>query len=275
MNQRNVWEYAVVHSHIEFIPFAEGFKQGLSIQNSMNKALAAMGIEYGKDRRCPYEVWCEKERRYLEELTYKMYEEYCGENPDFYNENRPLHIYHPVSDRSRMGGLDKENYIAKKELEEQQADMRVALDDMNLIAEEQEIKKRELDAQELSYTSREIGLNAKEEMLKHKAEESKLEAEANKQARKQIEADNAAAAERNAILIKGFEELEEEKEEFREYQKRKNEEFDERVNRAADKKVEEILDKMDMERKKVRMGEKIYNGSGGSSQDYKNIISGF
>lgn len=101
-----------------------------------------------------------------------------------------------------------------------------------------------------------------------KAEENKLEAEANEQARKQIEADNAAAAERNAILIKGFEELEEEKKEFREYQKRKNEEFDERVNRAADKKVEEILKKMDMERKKERMGETIYSGSGDSSQDY-------
>lgn len=204
LNQRNVWEYAVVHSHIEFIPFAEGFKQGLSIQNSMNKALAAMGIEYGKDRRCPYEIWCEKERRYLEELTYKMYEEYCIENPDFYNENGPLHIYHPVSDRSRMGGLDKENYIAKKELEEQQADMRVALEEVHRTKDENDAKKRELDAQELSYTSREIGLNAKEEMLKHKAEENKLEAEANEQARKQIEADNAAAAERNAILIKGI-----------------------------------------------------------------------
>lgn len=257
LNQRNVWEYAVVHSHIEFIPFAEGFKQGLSTQNSMNKALAAMGIEYGKDRRCPYEVWCEKERRYLEELTCKMYEEYCRENPDFYNENGPLHIYHPVSDRSRMGGLDKENYIAKKELEEQQADMRVALEEVHRTKDENDAKKRELDAQELSYTSREIGLNAKEEMLKHKAEENKREAEknkqeaeANKQARKQIEADNAAVAERNAILNK------------------MEEEFDERVKKAADKKVNEILKKMDMERKKERMGETIYSGSGDSSQDY-------
>lgn len=275
LNRRNVWEYAVVHAHIEFIPFAEGFKQGLSTQNSMNKALAAMGIEYGKDRRCPYEVWCEKERKYMEELTCKMYEEYCVENPDFYSENGPLHIYHPVSDRSRTGGLDKENYIAKKELEEQQAEMRVALDEIHRTKDENDAKKRELDAQELSYTSREIGLNAKAEMLKHKAEENKREAEknkqeaeANEQARKQIEADRASADERNAILIKGFEELEEDKEEFREYQKRKNEEFDELVEKAADKKVNEILTKMDMERKKARMGENIYNGSGGSSQDY-------
>lgn len=257
LNQRNVWEYAVVHSHIEFIPFAEGFKQGLSTQNSMNKALAAMGIEYGKDRRCPYEVWCEKERRYLEELTCKMYEEYCRENPDFYNENGPLHIYHPVSDRSRMGGLDKENYIAKKELEEQQADMRVALEEVHRTKDENDAKKRELDAQELSYTSREIGLNAKEEMLKHKAEENRREeeknkqdAEANEQERRQNEADRASITERNAILIK------------------KEEEFDERVKKAAEKKVNEILKKMDMKRKKERMGEKIYNGSGDSEREY-------
>lgn len=120
-------------------------------------------------------------------------------------------------------------------------------------------------------------------MLKHKAEENKREeeknkqeAEANEQARKQIEADRASADERYAILIKGFEELEEDKEEFREYQKRKNEEFDELVEKAADKKVEEILKKMEMERKKVRMGEEIYSGSGGSEREYSaNLGKGF
>lgn len=259
LNQRNVWEYAVIHSHIEFIPFADGFKQGLSTQNSMNKALAAMGFGYAKGEKnpFPYRFWCENERRYLEELTYKMYEEYCRKNPDFYSENGPLHIYHPVSDRSRMGGLDKENYIAKKEIEEQQANIQVTLEEIHRTKDENDAKKRELDAQELSYTSREIGLNAKEEMLKHKAEENKREAEknkqeaeANEQARKQIEADNAAVAKRNAILNK------------------MEEEFDERVNRAADKKVEEILKKMEMERKKERMGEKIYNGLGDSEREY-------
>ncbi len=172
LDQRNVWEYAVIHSHIEFIPFAEGFKQGLSTQNSMNKALAAMGIGYAKGEKCPYpyRIWCEKERKYMEELTYKMYEEYCRDDPDFYSENGPLHIYHPVSDRSRMGGLDKENYIAKKEIEEQQADMRVALEEVHRTNDEQDAKQRKLNEQELSYTGRKIGFKAKAEMLKHKEE---------------------------------------------------------------------------------------------------------
>ena len=267
LNQRNVWEYAAIHGHLVIVPFADGFKQGLSTQNSMNKAMAAMGIGYVKDVKCQYEIWCEKERKYLEELTYKMYEEYCRENPDFYVENGPLHIYHPVSDRSRMGGLDKETYAAKKELEEQQAEIRAAWDEIVRTKEKQDAKEREFDERELSFSSREIGLNAKEEMLKHKAEEdernaekNKLDAEANERVRKQLEDDKAALAEREIILKNGFEELEEEKEELRKSKERMIEEFNELVDKAAEKKAEEILKKKDTERKKERMGEKIYNG---------------
>ena len=75
-------------------------------------------------------------------FEYKMYEEYCKENPDFYIENGPLHIYHPVSDRSRMGGLDKETYVAIKELEEQQAETRAAWDEIIRTKEKQNAKER-------------------------------------------------------------------------------------------------------------------------------------
>ncbi len=45
INKRQVWEYSEDHLHMTFVPVAEGFKRGLSKQNSMNKAMLAMGFD--------------------------------------------------------------------------------------------------------------------------------------------------------------------------------------------------------------------------------------
>ncbi len=304
LNKRGKWEYGVIHAHIEIIPFAEGFKQSLYRQNSMNKALAAMGINYeksGKNRRNPYEVWCEKERKYLEELTCEIYEEYCKANPDFYKENGPIHFYHPVAEKRKIGGLDKETFAAQRAIEEDKADIiaaqkKLAEEAANLSASvesaakkieaaTQEINERNADLNEreagldkresdieFSLRSKKIGLDAKAEMNKQDAEKNRQDAERNKhiaeeneRARKQLEIDRISIDEGLDELDKDRAEFEKEKEAFRQYKKRKIEEYETIVDKESDKRAVEkakvILQKEEMKRKKEKMSKNIYTGT--------------
>lgn len=118
-NAKGKWEYDVIHPHIEFIPISGGnVRQGLSVQNSMNKALDAMG--YGGDTDA-YDRWAKKEQARLEVIVQEQYKDYCIDHPDFYNDRGDLTIYHPVRDKQRAGDMDKEQFIKEQELQEQQA----------------------------------------------------------------------------------------------------------------------------------------------------------
>lgn len=117
LNNRNVWEYSTVHSHITFVPIAHGFKQGLSVQNSMNKALKEMGFE-GTD---VYDQWAKKEQARLEEITLELYNEYCLQHPDFAKANGELEIYHPV--KMRTQNRTKEEHAREQECNEREADL--------------------------------------------------------------------------------------------------------------------------------------------------------
>lgn len=113
-NRRGEWEYSNIGIHIEVIPIAEGFKQGLPVQNSMNKALAQMGFTTPD---C-YSEWAKKEQSVLEEITLRKYKEYCLAHPDFYQEHGDLELYHPVADKTREGGKTKEQLAHEQELDE-------------------------------------------------------------------------------------------------------------------------------------------------------------
>ena len=113
-NRNGVWEYSEAHPHIEFIPISSGFKQGLSVQNSMNKAMKAMGFD-GSD--C-YDKWAKKEQERLERITQEEYAKYCSVNPDFYKEHGNLEIYHPVANKTSQGNKSKEQLAQEQELDE-------------------------------------------------------------------------------------------------------------------------------------------------------------
>lgn len=150
-NKRGEWEYANIGIHIEIIPIASGFKQGLPYQNSMNKALLQMGFNTPD---C-YSLWAKKEQAVLEEITYKHYKEYCQTHPDFYESHGDLTLYHPVADKSRAGGLTKEQLAHEMEFDE-------------LISEVKSIKQEcqtELDSvhkQSEELTQREAGISERE-----------------------------------------------------------------------------------------------------------------
>lgn len=126
-NAKGVWEKSPPHLHIEFVPVAHGFKQGMSVQNSMNKAMKEMGFE-GSD--C-YSAWAKREQEYLNECVYKTYDmfynhfevdtEFQSRIDDahaFVISHGDLEIYNPVSSRSAKGGKSKEQIAQEQELDE-------------------------------------------------------------------------------------------------------------------------------------------------------------
>ena len=113
-NRKGVWEYSANHLHCEIVPVASGFKTGLSVQNSMNKAMAQMGFNTPE---C-YQEWAKKEQERLEEITKAKYIEYCQIHPDFYRDKGDLEIIHPVADRTKEGDKSKECFALEQELDE-------------------------------------------------------------------------------------------------------------------------------------------------------------
>lgn len=120
MNQRGVWEWGTPHLHLAFIPYADGFKRGPSRQNSMNKALSAMGYTGPQ----AYEKWWAAEREALEQYTQEAYAAYCREHPDFEQERGPLEIVHPIADGERPGeNIITEQYRVIQDLEAELDDL--------------------------------------------------------------------------------------------------------------------------------------------------------
>ena len=118
-NARGQWEYDAIHPHITFVPWCDGFKQGLSRQNSMNRALEAMGCG-GTDG---YDKWAQREQARLESITIEHYKAYCLDHPDFAQEHGELEIYHPVHDKLRQGDMDKEQHAREQELRDKEGDI--------------------------------------------------------------------------------------------------------------------------------------------------------
>ena len=113
-NRNGVWEYSTDHTHIEVIPVASGFKRGLEVQNSMNKAMAQMGF----DTPDCYVLWSKKEQERLEKIVQEEYEKYCETHPNYAKAHGSLEIVHPVNERAKQGGASKEQFALEQELDE-------------------------------------------------------------------------------------------------------------------------------------------------------------
>ena len=120
-NPKGVWEYSTNHLHCEIIPVASGFKQGMSVQNSMNKALSQMGFS-SNDK---YHEWATKEQKRLEEITHRKYREYCQTHSDFYKDKGDLEIIHPVRDKKKDGDKSKETIAMEQETKENNLESKV------------------------------------------------------------------------------------------------------------------------------------------------------
>lgn len=56
------------HVHIDYVPVASGYKRGMSVQNSLTKALEQNGFSRKNHKETPQIQWFNSERRYLENL---------------------------------------------------------------------------------------------------------------------------------------------------------------------------------------------------------------
>lgn len=61
-------EQGVPHLHLDFVPWADGYKRGLSKQSAMDRALEQQGCKSEGMSKNSYVVWATREREYLEEL---------------------------------------------------------------------------------------------------------------------------------------------------------------------------------------------------------------
>ena len=118
-NKKGVWEYSTDHIHIEFIPIGHGYARGLSVQNSIGKALREMGIEDSKDA---YAEWARREQKRLEKIVIEEYELYCAKHPLYAKEKGKLTIIHPVRDKNKQGDFTKEQYAIEQEQDEKEAE---------------------------------------------------------------------------------------------------------------------------------------------------------
>ena len=97
-------EEGVPHVHIDYVPVATGYKNGMAVQNGLVRALEAIELENGrfefKSARDTAQIqWERRENAYLEEL--------CRE--------RGLEIEHPLEEGRKH--LHTEAYKAKQDLE--------------------------------------------------------------------------------------------------------------------------------------------------------------
>lgn len=80
LNAKGVAQSGIEHVHINFIPWADGYKRGLPIQASMSKALEQMGFTNGMDGNGvwhnAYYYWTQDVQEKFESILQEKYAEY-------------------------------------------------------------------------------------------------------------------------------------------------------------------------------------------------------
>lgn len=154
-------EPGVAHVHVDYVPVARGYKNGLEVQNGLVKALNAIGFETRAAHDTAQIQWEHRENEYLEKL--------CRE--------RGLEIEHPLEEGRKH--LETEQYKAEaalkeaiKNLEEVEAkrDELVAnIEKMHKSGRERYAEyKSTLDAQKAQITAFSAQIKALEEEIKYK-----------------------------------------------------------------------------------------------------------
>ena len=166
---------ATPHLHLDYIPVAHGYKNGLKTRNSLTKALQQMGFEKGKGRRDNETIdWQHREREYIEGLCNERGIEITviGEDREDYSLPQYREIMQKISEKeSEIGLLDSHKAEAAAELEllhEEQAEyLAQAMEAREAIEEELTAVRKELSA---SLIGREVAAAVEKEVraeIKH------------------------------------------------------------------------------------------------------------
>lgn len=189
------WSKGVPHSHLSFIPFADGcFKQGLSRQNSVGKALEAMGFD-------SWESWQEQERDYIAGLAAEYgYTVVRVPEEDAHETAFSAEEYQELADaKADVEEERSANAVRADELERQEAELKekeAGLNDKSF-----ELERRELytKVRERLAASKEAELESRERAVAKK----EAEAERRLQAARDKEAKAADDMEKAGKLVAG------------------------------------------------------------------------
>lgn len=171
--------YGTGHAHGIFVPYATGYKQGMSVQTSLNKALAAMGYKdtggkssaSGDKFSCAMDQWCRSEQRAFEGI---LQEELSA----YYKTDVEVTYMHPYAGR-RAAGMSTAEYKA----------VRAAREELTAVAEQQDAemtwREDQVADRERSATDREQTLDLQAARLQKQAkQQEKTEASLGRRKRK-------------------------------------------------------------------------------------------
>lgn len=186
---------ATPHIHLDFVPVATGYKQGLDVQNGFDKALMQqMGIERsGTKLKTPSLQWYEQEQEALAEIALKYGIEISSEK---------------VLEPGRKEHESVKAYKARQEATQELDDEREFLKNRRsgLNDKEKALSEREkaLNDRESSVGARERALKLREDELargvSQRLSEAQRELERVKQEKERLEQENARKRAENANL---------------------------------------------------------------------------
>lgn len=186
---------ATPHIHLDFVPVATGYKQGLDVQNGFDKALMQqMGIERsGTKLKTPSLQWYEQEQEALAEIALKYGIEISSEK---------------VLEPGRKEHESVKAYKARQEATQELDDEREFLKNRRsgLNNKEKALSEREkaLNDRESSVGARERALKLREDELargvSQRLSEAQRELEREKQEKERLEQENARKRAENAKL---------------------------------------------------------------------------
>ncbi|HFI2434963.1 TPA: plasmid recombination protein [Streptococcus suis] len=151
---------ATPHIHLDFVPFATGYKQGMDVQNGFDKALMQqMDLERsGTKFKTPSIAWYQQEQKVLADIALSYGIEISSEKvlEPGKKEHESVKAY-----KARMDGLaeleDKEYELDLKEMEVNDKDV--------MIKNREYTSKRRIEEREKSLDAREATLDGRESIL--------------------------------------------------------------------------------------------------------------
>lgn len=141
-------EEGVPHVHVDYVPVATGYKNGMAVQNGLVKALNAIGFETRSSRETAQIQWEHRENEYLEclcrerglEIEHPLVEDREHLHTEIYKAEKHLEYITEKAQKMRQEG-DKRFAAYKSTLAEQKAE--IEANSAHLKALEEEIKYKE------------------------------------------------------------------------------------------------------------------------------------
>lgn len=224
-NRKGVKEWDVFHAHIGFVPWADGYNKGMSVQSAIGRALKQQGFQ-------GYSTWLEREREVHEQFIQEEYQKYCKEHPDYYAKHGDLTIVHRKDYEESLSPAQFRDLQERRSLlDEEEADFNDAIDEYNKGVQTAQAERDQLNADKAEFE--EYKHRTKKDIEGQKKHASELQSkaqkalnDANEQAAQIIRNAQEAAQKASEDAVRDAEER------INEEVKKRTEEAEKRLNQA-------------------------------------------